>query len=81
VQVATHALRIDDLPQQQSPTVAQAGRVVAELVARVGERDRLGAFGGRVADEDRDTLVGGEGIGIGADRRASLDAEIAKRSG
>ena len=67
VQVVARALRVEDLPEQQRPTVAQSGRVVAELVARVGQRDRFGPLGDRVADEDGDTVVGGEGIGVGSE--------------
>ncbi len=47
---------VDDLAQQDRAAVAQLRHEVAELVAGVGQRNRLRAFGDPIAGEDLDTL-------------------------
>ena len=59
--VAAPAGAVDHLAEQERAAVAELRREAAELVAGVGLRDRLGAFGQRVAGEQR---------GAGCARRA-----------
>ena len=51
--VATLAGAVDQLAEQHRAAVAELRREAAELVAGVGLRDRLGAFGQAVAGEQR----------------------------
>ena len=66
--VATPAGAIDHLAEQHRPTVAELRREAAELVPGVGLGDRLGAFGHRVAGEERRA-------GLAAERRR-VEAEL-----
>ena len=59
---------VDHLAEQQRAAVAELRREAAELVARVGLRDRLGAFGHRVAGEER-----GAGRAV---ERGDVEAEL-----
>ena len=56
VQVAAAARRVDDLAEQQRPTVAELRRIATELMAGVGHRDGLGAGRNDVADEHGDPV-------------------------
>src|SRR5690606_38050737 len=51
--VAAPAGPVDELAQEQGAAVAELRREAAELVARVGLRDRLGVRRHDVAGEDR----------------------------
>jgi len=55
--VATAALAVDDLPQQQGPAVAQLGRELAKLVAGVGLGNGAGAFWQSVAGEQGGQVI------------------------
>ena len=54
--VAPHARAIDHLAQKDGAAVAELGHEVAELVAGIGERDRLRAHRQAVAGQDLDGL-------------------------
>ena len=59
--VATLAGAVDHLAEQHCAAVAELRRKASELVAGVGLRDRLGAFGHRVAGEEGSAGLAGEG--------------------
>ncbi len=63
MQVARPAVGVRELAEQQGPAVAEAGRVVAELVARVGLRDRGSALGDVVADQQPQAVRGAQPFG------------------
>ena len=54
--IAPAARAVHDLAQQDGPAVAELGHELAELVARVGGRERLGAFGHAPARQHIDAL-------------------------
>ena len=62
--VESRAVRRHDFPQQDRAPIAQLGHEMAELVARVGERDRRRALRHAVAGQDRHTFRAGEGRGV-----------------
>ena len=66
--VAAPAGAVDHLAEQDRAAVAELRREAAELVAGVGLRDRLGAFGHGVAGEER-------GAGL-ARQRGDVEAEL-----
>ena len=49
MQIAAAAFGIDDLTQQDGAAIAQLRRPAAELMPGIGLRQRIGAFGHRVA--------------------------------
>ena len=59
--------RVDDLAEQDGAAVAELRHEMAELVAGIGHRDRLGAVGEAVAGEHLDALRAGEPVGIEAE--------------
>ena len=65
--VATATLRVDDLAQQDGAAVAELRREVAELVAGIGERNRLRARRDAVAGEDRRPGRGRQEAGVEAE--------------
>ena len=56
LQVEAPALAVDDLAQEHRPPVAELRHEIAELVARIGHGDRLGAVRDPLAGEHRDPL-------------------------
>ena len=54
--VAAHAVAVDDLAEQDRAAVAELRHEMAELVAGIGHRDRLGALGNALAGQDLDAL-------------------------
>ena len=66
--VAAPPLAVDHLAEQHRAAVAELRREAAELVPGIGLRDRLGAFGQRVAGEQR-------GAGVTGQRR-DVEAEL-----
>ena len=64
VQVATASVNVEHLTEQERPTVAEAGREPAELVAGVGLRHRRRTVRRGVADEDGHTVGRSQRIGI-----------------
>ncbi len=64
VQVASPATRVDDLTQQQRPTIAEPRRVAAELVSGVGHRDRGRSGRCDVAGEDRNAVRRPQRLGV-----------------
>ena len=81
--VAPHARAIDHLAQQDGAAIAELRHEVAELVAGIGERDRLGAGGEAVAGQDLDGLRRRQHVGIEAElagqRLVDLDQARAPR--
>ena len=71
--VAAHAVAVDDLAEQDGAAVAELRHEVAELVAGIGKRDRLDAMGDAVAREDLHAL--------GARQRLGIEAELAGERG
>ncbi len=58
----------DHLAQQDGAPVAQARREMAELVAGIGQGDRLGTLGHRIAGQHRHALGPGQPGGVEAQR-------------
>ncbi len=54
--VAADPVFVDDLAEQDGTAVAELGHEMAELVAGIGHRDRIGAAGQGLAGEDLGTL-------------------------
>ena len=50
--VAADAVLVDDLAEQDGAAVAELGHEMAELVAGIGHRDRVGAVGEALSGED-----------------------------
>ena len=50
--VAADAVPVDDFAEQDGPAVAELGHEMAELVAGIGHRDRVGAIGEALSGED-----------------------------
>ena len=50
--VAADAVLVDDFAEQDGPAVAELGHEMAELVAGIGHRDRVGAVGEALSGED-----------------------------
>ena len=50
--VASDAVSVDDLAEQDGPAVAKLGDELPELVAGIGHRDRIGAVGEALSGED-----------------------------
>ena len=66
--VAPLSVLADDLAQQDGATVAELRDEAAELVAGVGERERLRAGRDLVADQQRGAGTGGELLRAGAEQ-------------
>ena len=64
VHVATAALNVKHLAEQERPTIAQSWREPTELMAGVRLRHRRRPAGSRVADENGDTVRCSQRIGI-----------------
>ena len=79
--VAAHARDVDDLAQQYGTAVAQLGHEVAELVAGIGQRDRLRTFGHAIAGQDLDALGRGQEIRVEAQlqRQRAVDPDQLRR--
>ena len=79
--VAPHARAIDHLAQQDGAAVAELRHEVAELVAGIGERDRLRAGGEAVAGQDLDGLRRRQHVGIEAELAGQrlVDLDQARR--
>ncbi len=75
--VATDAVPAHDLAQQDGAAIAQLRHEVAELVAGIGQRNRLGTRRYAVARQDRHTLRRRQRLGIeaelGGESRVELD--------
>ena len=52
LQIASLAMAVDDLAQQDRPSVAELGYEMPELVPGIGHRDRSGRIGHRLAGKD-----------------------------
>ena len=59
--------RVDDLAEQDGPAVAELRHEMAELVAGIGHRDRLGAIGDALAGEDFGAFRALQHVGIEAE--------------
>ena len=68
VQVATAPVDVEHLTEQERPTVAEARRVPAELVAGVGLRHRRRAVRRGIADE--------QGHALGCSQRIGIDTQL-----
>ena len=62
--VAAHAVGIDDLAEKNGPAVAELRHEMAELVAGIGHGEGLAELGHPVARKDRHALRRGKQIGI-----------------
>ena len=75
--VATDSVRAHDLAQQDGAAIAQLRHEVAELVAGIGQRDRLGTRRDAITCQDGHTLRRRQRFGIeaelGGERRVELD--------
>jgi len=80
--VAARTGTIDELAEQDRAAVAELRNEAAELMTRVGERDRIRVFGQSVAGEDRDALGAREGRGIEPElvRERRVDRERDRRA-
>ena len=67
---------VDDLAQQDRAAVAELRHEVAELVAGIGQRDRLGALGQPVAGEDLDALGRRQRVRVEAELRGERPVEL-----
>jgi hypothetical protein len=79
--VAAASLPVHDLAQEDRAAVAELGVPAAELVARIGLRERLGAFGDGVAREHRHALGRGQRGGVEGElpRQRLVEGEEAGR--
>ena len=77
--VAPLAVAVDHLAEQQGAAVAELRREAAELVARVGLRDRLGALRHGVAGEDRDAASPAKRVGVEAELLGQRTVEEQRR--
>ena len=75
MQVVEPTVRSRELAEEEGAPVAQAGGVVAELVARVRLRDRPCVRAGLLAGEEADAVVGGEPLGVEAELRREAGVE------
>ena len=75
MQVVEPTARGRELAEEEGAPVAQAGGVVAELVARVRLRDRPRVRAGLLAGEEGDAVVGGEPLGVEAELRREAGVE------
>ena len=75
MQVVEPTVRSRELAEEEGAPVAQAGGVVAELVARVRLRDRPRVRAGLLAGEEADAVVGGEPLGVEAELRREAGVE------
>ena len=71
--VAADAVGVDDLAEQDGAAVAELRHEMAELVAGIGHRDRVGAVGDALAGEDFGALRAVQPVRI----EAELDAPAA----
>src|SRR5262245_54338025 len=78
MQVAQRAIE-NDLAEQQRTTVAETGRPAAELMAGVGERDRLCTDWNPVAGEHVDAFAARQLGGVEAQRFGKLGVERQQR--
>ncbi len=62
--VAAHAIPVDDLAEQDGPAVAELRHEMPELVPGIGHRDRLGADGNRLAGQDLGPFGGVQQLGV-----------------
>ncbi len=62
--VAAHAVAVDDFAEQDGTAVAELGNKVAELVARIGHRDRVGAIRQALSGKDFRPFRGLQNVGI-----------------
>ena len=65
--VAAHAVLVDHLAKQDGPAIAELGHEMAELVAGIGHRDRVGAVGEALSGEDFSPFRALQHIGIEAE--------------
>ena len=65
--VAADAVPVDDLAEQDGAAVAELGHEMAELVAGIGHRDRVGAVGQALSGEDFGPFRAIQHIGIKAE--------------
>ena len=66
--VAAHAVAVDDFAEQDRAAIAELGHEMAELVAGIGHRDRVGAL--------RDPLAGQDLGALGAVEQVRIEAEM-----
>ena len=66
VQVSSPAVRVDDLADQQRPSIAESRRVTTELVPRVRLRHGPGTVRNLVADQHRNTARGAQRVSVEA---------------
>jgi hypothetical protein len=71
--VATHAVAVDDLAEQNSAAVTQLGDEVPELVPGIGGGDRLRLFGHPLASQYLHTFRAGQPVRI----QRKLDSQVA----
>ena len=69
--VAAHAVLVDHLAEQDGPAIAELGHEMAELVAGIGHRDRVGAIREALSGEDFSPFRALQHIGI----KAELDGQ------
>ena len=62
--VAADAVPVDDLAEQDGAAVAELGHEMAELVAGIGHRDRIGALGDALSGEDFSAFRALQHVGI-----------------
>ncbi len=62
--VAAHAVLVDDFAEQDGPAVAELRHEMAELVAGIGHGDGIGALGQPLAGEDFSAFRGRQQVGI-----------------
>src|SRR5205823_9374126 len=74
--VAAYAFDVDDLAQQERTPVAKLRHEVAELVAGIGERDRLGAGCDAIARQQRHALGRREVLRIEAELEGERPVEL-----
>ena len=78
--VAADAVGVDDLAEQDGAAVAELRHEMAELVAGIGHRDRIGAVGNPLAGQDLGALGALEQVGIEAemDRQRPVQLDQAR---
>ena len=76
----TPSRTIDHLAQQDGAPIAELGHEVAELMPRIGGRDRVGPLRHALAGEDFDPLWGGKRVGVEAElaRQGPVDLDEAR---
>ena len=74
--VAPDAVAIDHLAQQDGASIAELRHEMAELVPRIGERDRLRGIRDALARQDLDALGAREPVGVEAEVQRKRAVEL-----